>query len=104
MEHSGQIYDERQDGEASVEWVSDRSGGHGKVDYRYLLTGAHEGPLIEIWMKGAGFEYDEYGANVCWDSLVWADDETNFDDDYLLDAYSDALTADLQELTRRVGY
>ncbi len=61
MEHNGQTYEEKQEGEATVEWLTDRFARHGQVDYRYRLDGAHAGPAIEVWMINAGVEPDEDG-------------------------------------------
>lgn len=97
IKHSNKVFWEKQDGEATVEWLTDRRAKHGCVDYRYTLSGAHLGEPIEVWMLCADLEYDEDGPHPSWDKIVWADDGADLDD-YLLDAYSDALSDDLREL------
>jgi hypothetical protein len=87
------------EGEGQCEYLEDRRRPHGKVDYKYRLTGAHQGEPIDIWMIEPGEDVDEDGRHVVFERLVWADDESLFADD-LTDAYNDVLREEL-EITAR---
>jgi hypothetical protein len=69
--------------------------------YRFRLSGAHAGAPIEVLMVYPRDESDEYdGRWACWDYLLWADDMTLFDSDYMLDAYTDPLRDELTEIAK----
>lgn len=98
--HGGNRYDicdpeDLSQGIQQIEYLDDNARGQWQVAYRYRLSGAHAGPPIEVLMVDPQYEYDEDGRNVCWERLLWADDQTEFNDDYLVDTYHDALIEDL---------
>jgi len=65
----------------------------------YRLTGAHEGPPIEIEIKNARMEQDDDGWGLEVDQWRWVDDKTPFDD-LLLDVYADSVRDDMREMWR----
>jgi len=105
--HGGQHFDlGGNDSLPAAEYLRDEllvfPGSTSKVlGYRMRLSAAHAGPPIEVYMINPRDEPDEEGGRwLCWDDLVWADDRTKFDVDWLLDCYTDAPRDELRECAR----
>lgn len=72
-----------------------------QVAYEIKLTRGHRGPDILVFMVNPHDESDGYGGrDYVWDALLWADDRSRFDVDWLLDTYSDALHDELRDCAR----
>jgi hypothetical protein len=87
------------DGEAQSLYIEDRfnPNSRNQVDYKFELSGAHDGEPIRVWVLTVQAERDEDGWHAAFDGVVWADDETVFDAS-LLDAYTGDLTDQLREV------
>lgn len=64
----------------------------------YKLSGAHEGPPIEIEIRNAKMGRDDDGWHLEIERWRWVDDKTPFDDDVLCDTYCDAVRDDMKEM------
>ncbi len=96
--HCGKSYTAT-DGEAQSLYIEDRFNpkNRNQVDYKFELTGTHDGEPIRVWVLNVREERDEDGWHVDFDSIVWADDDTVLDVS-LFDAYLDNLSDHLREV------
>jgi hypothetical protein len=106
IEHNGEryVFDYSKDTKAEVEFVGDFTEPHYNVFYHYRLTGAHEGPPIDIVVKNPRPELDEDGGwGMEWDGIYFKDDRSEFQSPNgdLEDNYFDALIADLNDMDWR---
>lgn len=102
VEHSGveYVFDPGSHAPATVESGKDYTvPPYHTLVYEYTLSGAHQGPPIQIKMVDVKEEFDENGRHPVWERLVYADNDELIDD-VVSDFYYDALREDLEEIAR----
>lgn len=105
--HNGQDYtfpldDKDWQENIKLEMERDHYDG-GDLVYDYELSGAHEGPPIQVSVYNPKFEDDEGSTYYTFDKCVWTDDRDDLEA-IIGDTYFEAIKDDIKEIINETWY
>ena len=102
LTHNGEEYRVIDTGEPSIIYCGsgDNPKARNQVNFQFELSGCHEGPpcLVVALNVHENFDPESTGRTGTFDSLIWEDDHSSFDNTAMLDAYHDGIADEVHDI------